>query len=100
MFELSINNVYTEHGETNRMITKIKKWGNSHGVTLSKDIMEKCELSANDKVKITTNGHRIIIEKETETITFDSLFKDWKNGEYKGGEFDWNSDDPIGKEVW
>ena len=91
--------MYTKRVEANKMITKIKKWGNSHGVTLSKDIINSCNLSPNDKIRITAHDHKIVIEKEIEDITFDTLFKDWKNCEYKGGEFDWESSEPIGKEV-
>ena len=101
MLEIRLNNVYTENVEAgNRMITKILKWGNSHGITLSKEIMEQCGLSANDKVRITVEDRKIVVEKESEAITFESIFKDWKGGQYEGGEFSWGEEDPVGKEIW
>jgi len=44
------------------MTAIISKWGNSQGLRLPKDIMKDLNLSIGDKVKISTEDHKVIIE--------------------------------------
>ncbi len=44
------------------MTAIISKWGNSQGLRFPKDIMKDLNLSVGDKVKITTENHKVIIE--------------------------------------
>ena len=44
------------------MTTTISKWGNSQGLRVPKDVMKDLNLSVGDKVKISTENHKIIIE--------------------------------------
>lgn len=97
---MSINNVYTESAEViTNMITKIQKWGNSHGVTLSKQLMEATGLSVNDKVTMSSKGSRIIIEKAKPKLTLKEMFKGW-DGTYPELDFSWEDVEPIGAERW
>ena len=43
--------------------TAIRKWGNSQGIRLSKEIISKIGLKENDSVEISVDDGRIIIEK-------------------------------------
>jgi antitoxin MazE len=44
------------------MTAIISKWGNSQGLRFPKDMMKDLDLSVGDKVKITTENDRVIIE--------------------------------------
>ena len=44
------------------MIATISKWGNSQGLRFPKEVMKELNLAPGDKVKITTQDHKLIIE--------------------------------------
>ncbi|MEA3522391.1 MAG: AbrB/MazE/SpoVT family DNA-binding domain-containing protein [Campylobacterota bacterium] len=44
------------------MTAIISKWGNSQGLRFPKDLMNDLDLSVGDKVKISTENHKVIIE--------------------------------------
>ena len=44
------------------MTATISKWGNSQGLRFPKEIMKALNLVPGDKVKITTQDHKLIIE--------------------------------------
>ena len=71
------------------MITNISKWGNSHAIRLTKELMEQAKLQPNDKVTITVNGDEIVLKKivQTKAAAFDELFKDYK-GDWRCSELD------------
>lgn len=86
--------------EENLMISTIKKWGNSQGIILTKELLETAGISVEDRVRIyADNLNRIIIEKENKKPTFEELFENW-DGEYvMSEEIDWGNE-PVGREVW
>lgn len=43
--------------------TAIRRWGNSQGIRLSKEIMAKMEFKEDDKIKISINNGKMTIEK-------------------------------------
>jgi len=45
------------------MTATISKWGNSQGLRLPKELMRTLHLSTGDKVEITTQDNKIIIER-------------------------------------
>ena len=45
------------------MTAKISKWGNSQGLSMSKDIMNSLHLQVGDNVKIAMLDGKIIIEQ-------------------------------------
>ena len=80
------------------MLTNIAKWGNSHAIRLTKELMEQAKLCPNDKVTITVNGDEIVLKKviQTKAAAFDELFKDYK-GDWRCAEVDAGM--ALGKEV-
>lgn len=88
--------------EGNSMETTIKKWGNSQGIRLSKELLELIGAKINDKLNIQLNDkNELVLSKVVleDTITFDSLFANWDE-EYDGGEFIWGDEEAVGKEIW
>ncbi len=78
------------------MLKNIAKWGNSHAIRLSKELMEQVHFHPNDK--LTVNGSELILKKvvQTKAAVFDEFFKEY-NGDWRCVEF--NNGDAIGKEV-
>ncbi|MCJ7797119.1 MAG: transcriptional regulator/antitoxin, MazE [Thermoleophilia bacterium] len=82
------------------MITRIRKWGNSQGLLLSKELLSEVEISVGDAVEVAgldgtlvvTPVHRVRgghdLRELVERIPED----------YEPGELDWGL--PAGREVW
>lgn len=43
------------------MLTKIQKWGNSHGLRLSRNVLEELRIEAGDEVDVSVNDGAIVI---------------------------------------
>lgn len=80
------------------MLGKISKWGNSHGVRLSKDVLSRAGISQTDCVEIAAVGKKIIISKVQTESSLEDLFQGYDMNRYTAKEFDWGS--PAGKEAW
>lgn len=81
------------------MSTTITKIGNSQGVRINKTILEKLDLSVNDKVNIDIKDNKIIIEKKKEKHNnIYELFANYKNDNI--GEALVLDDEAVGNEIW
>jgi len=45
------------------MVSKVQRWGNSHGLRLPKHILESAEISVGDNVEVIPTEGRILIKK-------------------------------------
>lgn len=79
------------------MTTTIQKWGNSQGIRIPKTILDTVQWKENEKIKIYTQGDKIIIEKLERRKTIKELFDNYE-GNYEPTEFDWG--EPVGDEIW
>ena len=80
------------------MLTKIKKWGNSQGLRLNKELLTEVGIELDDEVNIEIEDGKIVITKAIkDEIILKELFSEYK-GEYKPKEIDWG--EPEGDEVW
>lgn len=79
--------------------TKIKKWGNSQGLRISKDFLKFFGLGIDDEVSITKDRESIIIKpiKDKNKKILDSLLNKI-NDSNRHGEVDWGK--PVGREIW
>ena len=82
------------------MVTRVQKWGNSQGLRVSKEILEKVHIAIGDAVDVSVQKGAIFI-KPVKQLRGRCSLKDLiahmpKN--YKRGEEDWGK--PMGKEVW
>lgn len=77
----------------------IKKWGNSQGVRLPKNILEAINWRENDQLNIKVEDGKIVIEKpiKIERKSIKELFANF-DGEYTPADINWGS--PVGKEIW
>ena len=80
------------------MNAQIVKWGNSQGVRLPKQLLEETGMKLEDKVILTSENGRIMIEKQNHHQTLEERAAAFggKLGPYE--EFDWG--EPVGREVW
>lgn len=79
------------------MYTTIQKWGNSQVVRLPKAILEKAKLSNNDRVEIRAENGCVLIVRAQKHKTLKERIAGY-SGDYCCGE--WDTGEPVGKEVW
>lgn len=82
------------------MITKIKKWGNSQGLRLSKELLSSINLTEGDEVEILSSNETLIItpyKRYKEKIELSDLVAEMP-ADYNVDETDWGKDE--GKEIW
>ena len=79
-------------------ITKIKKWGNSQGIIISKRILSAVQWRPDENIEIITENDSIIIKKAVNgKRNIDKLFANYE-GTYQPTSIDWGY--PQGKEIW
>lgn len=82
------------------MSTTIKKWGNSQGVRIPKDILRQMSWETDQEVELipdVENGKLILAKTDNRNSYLDKLFEDF-DGVYQTEELDWG--DAQGDEVW
>lgn len=82
------------------MITKIKKWGNSQGLRLSKELLSTLNLTEGDEVEILSSNERLTItpyKRKKEKIELADLVAEMP-ADYNVDETDWGKDE--GNEIW
>lgn len=57
----------TKHRDIYTTQTAIRRWGNSQGIRLSKDLISRMNLKENDEVVISIDNGKMIIEKINKT---------------------------------
>ena len=69
------------------MKTTIKKWGNSQGVRIPKDILDTVNWKENEQIVILVDKGRIIMEKARHRKNIKELFENYE-GKYERVEID------------
>lgn len=87
------------------MQTKIKKWGNSQGIMISKRLLAQIGIDqpVDQNIDLTVKDNQLIIEKASNESRLDKLFQGFDSDAYfkqnEGSlEFDWG--ESVGKEAW
>lgn len=55
--------IHEENSYTYRTQTAVRRWGNSQGIRLSKEVMSQMGLKTNDTLELSINNGRIVIMK-------------------------------------
>ena len=82
------------------MITKVKKWGNSQGLRIAKNVLEDARILIGDEVDVTVRDGVIVIaplRKVRGKISLQDLVSHIPKN-YEGAETDWGK--PVGREIW
>ena len=82
------------------MVTRIRKWGNSQGLRLARQVLEDAHISVGDEVDVTTRDGMIVIAPARRIRGKHSLQELVSRipKDYKTEEVDWG--EPVGREVW
>ena len=80
------------------MQTQIKKWGNSQGVRLSKEVLEVAGFSENDMLNVTVSKGVIMLTKSFKHRTLEERAAEYDGELRVNDEYDWGN--PEGGEVW
>ena len=81
---------------------RVSKWGNGLGVLLPKEVVEKMELEAGDKLVLEMENGIITLKKESDVLIIprfklEDLLKGYEG--YQNEEY-WKDVEPVGEEVW
>jgi antitoxin MazE len=82
------------------MLVKVQKWGNSHGIRLSKEVLAEANILVGDALEIIATKDQLVI-KPVRKIRGKYKLKDLVAqipSDYKAQEQDWGS--PVGLEIW
>jgi antitoxin MazE len=74
----------------------VKAWGNSQGIRLSKEIMEKMGLKISDILDVEISADAIILRKAFRHRSFEERMMEYNN-KISACNFDW--DEPAGREI-
>jgi antitoxin MazE len=82
------------------MITKIRKWGNSQGLRLARQVLVDARISVGDDVDVAARDGVIVIAPARRIrgkVSLQELVSRMPEN-YNPGETDWGK--PLGKETW
>lgn len=75
----------------------VKNWGNSQGIRLSKSILTKANIKADDVLEVEAAENMIILRKPFRHRSFEERLAEF-DGKIDIQEFDWG--EPYGKEMF
>lgn len=76
------------------MQSQIQRWGDSHGIEISKYLLRAVDFKENEKIEISARGGQIIITKARSSLK--EMFEGF-TGQYIPVEIDC---EPAGDEIW
>lgn len=81
---------------------RVSKWGNGLGILLPKQVVEKMELKAGDKLVLEMENGVVTLKKESDVLNIprfklEDLLKDYEG--YQNEEY-WKDVEPVGEEIW
>jgi antitoxin MazE len=82
------------------MVTKIKKWGNSQGLRIAKNVLEDARIMIGDEVDVAARDGAIVIvplRKVRGKLSLQDLVSRIPKN-YESAEIDWGK--PLGSEIW
>lgn len=78
---------------------QIKKWGNSQGIILPKEIMRKLNLHIDDILEEDIQGNRLILYKRVQHLTLEERAAPYGNHINTIRLEEWEKGDPEGNEI-
>ena len=80
------------------MQAQVKKWGNSQGVRLSKEILRSAGIALNEVLDVVVSNGTITLVKPFRHKTLEERASEFGGKLMLDGEYDWG--EPVGREVW
>ena len=75
----------------------LSKWGNGQGILIPKRFREQLGLKAGDRVSISMEKERIVIERSKEKYTLEARMRNWNGQGEPMRDYDWGYS--VGKEM-
>ena len=88
--------MYIHKGGNSMEQVAIRSWGNSQGIRIPKNILDKMQLKISDVLDIEVKDDTIILKKQFVHRTFEERLAEY-NGEITVCDFDWG--EPAGREI-
>jgi antitoxin MazE len=82
------------------VITRIRKWGNSHALRISKQMLSDIDVEAGDAVEVVVRDGALVVtpvRRVRGALQLEDLVEAIDT-DYTPAEVDWGP--PVGKEVW
>ena len=80
------------------MQAQVKKWGNSQGIRLPKEVLKSAGIAINEMLDITVANDVITLVKPFRHKTLEERAMEFDGKLMLDGEYDWG--EPVGREVW
>lgn len=74
----------------------VRPWGNSQGIRIPKNILEKLNIGISDTLQIEIEDDAIVLKKTFKHKTFEERVAEY-DGKISVCDFDWG--EPVGKEL-
>lgn len=74
----------------------VRPWGNSQGIRIPKNILEKLNIGISDTLQIEIEDDAIVLKKAFKHKTFEERVAEY-DGKISVCDFDWG--EPVGKEL-
>lgn len=74
----------------------LKQWGNSQGIRIPKDILEKLNIHVSDILQLEVENDSIVIRKSFKHKTFEERLQEY-DGQITICDYEWG--EPVGKEL-
>ncbi len=74
----------------------IRSWGNSQGIRIPKDILDRMELKVSDVLDIEVEDDTIVLKKQFVHKSFEERLADY-DGKISVCDFEWG--EPVGREI-
>jgi antitoxin MazE len=74
----------------------IRAWGNSQGIRIPKDILDKLQLKVSDVLELEVQNDAIVLRKQFTHKTFEERLAEY-DGKISVCDFDWG--EPMGREI-
>ena len=80
------------------MQARVKEWGNSQGIRLSKEILKSAGIALNEVLDVKVANGVITLVKPFRHKTLEERAAEFDGKLMLDGEYDWG--EPVGREVW
>ena len=80
------------------MRAQVKKWGNSQGIRLPKELLISAVIALNEFLDVTVSNGVITLVKSFRHKTLEERAAEFDGKLMLDGEYDWG--EPAGREVW
>lgn len=80
------------------MQAQVKKWGNSQGIRLSKEILKSAGIALNEVLDVTVANGVITLVKPFRHKTLEERAAEFDGKLMLDGEYNWG--EPMGREAW